>query len=172
MWNIDNIRCKQCQRELVASNVEEASVDGEGARVTVRHLPCLECPSGHARTATSPDFAETLMDALFGDNGVPVAKRRGLLRRVAHCPRCRNELSQVQQPVTFKLSLVLRQPGEKYEVEFEHAAELSHDDPCQFSVELCCEGFTCGSCGESCAVQGAGLMSPVRRALESLFESL
>ncbi|MGH8455301.1 MAG: hypothetical protein ACRES4_05035, partial [Nevskiales bacterium] len=126
-------------------------------------------PGNHEKAPTSPDFAENLLEALFAEGGIPLAKRKGLLRKLTVCPRCEHELPQQAQPSLFKAALKLRQPGAEYEVEFEHvgAERPSSGDPSVFSVELKCPALSCGKCGIRMAAPSTAVQEALADAMDA-----
>jgi hypothetical protein len=172
-WNLDGWKCSQCERELVPSNLEDVHGTAGDISITCRHLPCLRCPEDHERAPTSPDFEENLLDALFGEGGIAKVRHKGLLSKVPVCPRCDRELPQTPAQSWFRVALVLRQPGARDEVEFEHTdvRRCPGVDPSVFCVELLGPGVECVPCGVHLAIRGAELTSPVRQALARALES-
>lgn len=169
-WNPDRFSCSKCRAELVPSNADVAGSAGD-VSVALRHLPSLSCPDGHERAPTSPDFGEALLDAICSDGGIPVVKRKGMLRKTALCPRCDAELPTETVTASFEVALRLRQPGNRRDVEIDRTDVENTDDPSVFVVELTGPAFVCANCGTRASAAGSGLTSTIRNAVIDAFES-
>lgn len=146
--------CKQCGAELALARLEAMRGAESGVTLSIEGMPAYACAKGHKRFLT-PDFPLRLIDSLAkaATPDLPVAQKKGLLKKRYLCPGCGGELpDEAGTHATLERALALK-------------------DSAPFNATLSVPLYRCGGCGVSAMRPGAETTNALMKAAAQAFQS-
>jgi len=146
--------CKQCGADLALARVEGMRGEEAGLSLSIEGMPAYSCVNGHKRFLTA-DFPMRLIDSLAKADtpDLPVAQKKGMLKKRYLCPGCGGELAS--------------EPGTHATLE----RSLSLKDSAAFSATLAVPLYHCSACGVSAMRPGDELSNALMKAAAQAFQS-
>jgi hypothetical protein len=141
-------------KEFVSSTINFA--EGKAGKTIVKcfNLPCLVSLYDQEKRYVHPDFGAYLHDQLFNGNNLPIARQKGVFKKVFVCPNC---LNIIEDQTTTQALL-------KNEIIF------PHDNTPSFYLELETQALYCQSCEMRCLKPDKQLASDILDSLTNAFE--
>lgn len=146
--------CKQCGAELALARLDAMRGEESGVTLSIDGMPAYACDKGHKRFLT-PDFPMRLIDSLAQAETpeLPVARKKGLLKKRYMCPGCDGALpDEVGTHATLERSLALK-------------------DSAPFNATVSVPLYRCGSCGVAAMRPGEEMTNALMKAAANAFQS-
>ncbi|MDX1376358.1 MAG: hypothetical protein R3357_12375 [Burkholderiales bacterium] len=146
--------CQQCGAELALARLEPMRGEESGVELSIEGMPAYACVKGHKRFLT-PDFPMRMIDSLAKAEtpDLPVAHKKGLLKKRYLCPGCGGELPQdAGTHATLERSLALK-------------------DSAPFNATVAVPLYRCGGCGVAAMRPGNEMTDALMRAAAQAFQS-
>ena len=146
--------CKQCGADLALARLETMRGEEAGVALSIEGMPAYACDKGHKRFLT-PDFPMRLIDSLVKAESpdLPIAQKKGLLKKRYLCPRCSGELPG--------------EPGTHVTLE----RELALKDSAPFIATVSVPLYHCAGCGVDAMRPGEELTNALMKAASQAFQS-
>ncbi|HKK02936.1 MAG TPA: hypothetical protein VKA17_03335 [Gammaproteobacteria bacterium] len=147
--------CRQCSADTTSIRLDRLAGEDGGVTIVIEGLPALDCANGHKRFPT-PDFPLEFLQQLTDTDGLLVATpavEKGLLKKKAHCPACKQKLPETP------------------EGESRQRAEVAMPDGTPVMVELALPLFRCPGCQQEATLPGSGMERGVMQAVANAFRS-
>jgi hypothetical protein len=146
--------CKQCGAELALARLEALRGEESGVALSIDGMPAYACVKGHKRFLT-PDFPMRLIDSLAKAETpeLPVAQKKGLLKKRYHCPGCGGALPDEAGTHTT----------------LERRLELKDSAPFGATVSL--PLYRCGGCGVAAMRPGEEMANALMKAAAQAFQT-
>ncbi len=146
--------CKQCGAELALARLDAMRGEESGVALSIDGMPAYACDKGHKRFLTA-DFPMRLIDALAKAEtpDLPVARKKGLLRKRYLCPGCGDALpDEAGTHTTLERSLALK-------------------DSAPFNTTLSVPLYRCAGCGAAAMRPGEEMTNALMKAAAQAFQS-
>jgi len=146
--------CRQCGAELALARLDAMRGEESGLALSIEGMPAYTCVKGHKRFLTA-DFPLRLIDSLAKADApnLPMAQKKGLLKKRYLCPGCGGEL-----------------PDEAgTHATHEHALALKDSAP--FSATLSVPLYHCSGCGVAAMRPGDEMTNALMKAATQAFRS-
>jgi len=146
--------CKQCGEALALARLEAMRGEEAGVALSIEGMPAYACAKGHKRFLTA-DFPMRLIDSLVKAESpdLPVAQKKGLLKKRYLCPGCSGELpNEAGTHATVERALALK-------------------DSAPFSATLSVPLYHCGGCGVAAMRPGEEVTNALMKAAAQAFQT-
>jgi len=146
--------CKACGADLALARLESLHGQESGVTLSIGGMPAYSCVNGHKRFLTA-DFPMRLIDSLVKAKtpDLPVAQKKGLLKKRYLCPGCGGELPS--------------EPGTHATVE----RSLTLKDSAPFSATVAVPLYHCAGCGQAAMHPGDEMTNALMKAAAQAFQS-
>jgi hypothetical protein len=146
--------CKACGADLALARLESLRGQESGVTLSIEGMPAYSCVNGHKRFLT-PDFPMRLIDSLTKAEtpDLPVAQKKGLLKKRYVCPGCGGELPN--------------EPGTHATLE----RSLTLKDSAPFSAMVAVPLYHCAGCGQAAMHPGDEMTNALMKAAAQAFQS-
>jgi len=146
--------CKQCGADVALARVEAMRGEDAGVALSIEGMPAYSCVNGHKRFLTA-DFPMRLIDSLATAEtpDLPVAQKKGLLKKRYLCPGCGDELPP--------------EPGTHATLE----RKLALKDSAAFNATVAVPLYHCGGCGVAAMHPGDEMANALMKAAAQAFQT-